>query len=278
MSPKSKLLPGRVILSAVLVAACASAPYPSSQQQRSLCPAGAPHLLLTTSLGTILAEIAEQAVPQTARGLADLVRSGYYDGLRFEHTKPHVEIVTGQRAEEDSPLFPVEIDAGALGLDQQRIESAGEAMDTLQRELLKAFRDTGKKAAHPQLAAWLEAWYQDYDPNFLIGASRREINEALGYVYRDGLASLPVTEGALMLRPHSPREATPRLSIALQEIPQRTGRWMVVGRIVRGLDVAQEISLRPLARPPDARDRYTPLAPILIESLRFVCRPPQQTQ
>jgi hypothetical protein len=66
-----------------------------------------------------------------------------------------------------------------------------------------------------------------------------------------------------MLQPVSPTSASARLSILLADIPERTGKWMVIGRVTRGIDVAQEISVRPRIK--DRRFQYQPVEPVVIE-------------
>jgi len=146
-------------------------------------------------------------------------------------------------------------------------------MDVVQRELLKAFRERGKQLeAGSQLAGWISAWYESQDPSFLIGVSRREILEALGHVFTDGLPSRPVTRGAVALKPAEPGSSTSRITIFLTDVPNRNGRWMVIGRVVEGQSLADEIALRPLRRTRRGDRDFRPISPLEIESLRFVCR------
>ncbi len=261
---------------------------------KTVCANGAePHLVITTGQGPMVARLLETAAPRTVRRLANLVEGpvfhpeiladaqdmpavGYYDGLAFNYTQAHVEIVTDVRPPGDLIRIDTELDAGALGLDRERIENSGKAMDLAQHELSPAYKRVLKSGrVHPQLKAWMEKLYGTHDASFLVGVSRQEINEAMGYTYQDGLDSQPVTRGALMLKPLSPRVASARLSIALADMPQRTGRWMVVGRIVEGLETAQEISVRQLADPAFVRSRNQPANPVRIESIRLDCRNPR---
>ncbi len=278
---------------AVLLACCSNLVESpdDAQGQEPVCASGTePHLVITTADGTIVARLLEAGAPQAVRRLASLLRQpistsgnpvsseqmragGYYDGLTFLEARPHVEIVTAAREPENPLEIPTEIDAVALGLDRQRIENAGKAMDLAQRELAPAYkRMLGAGAMNPQLKEWMDKLRSTHDASFLVGVSQKEINEALGYVYQGGLASEPVTRGAVMLKPLSPRVASARLSIAVTDIPQRTGRWMVVGRVVEGLETAQNISARPLADPATVRSRTQPQDPVLIESIRLDCR------
>ena len=232
-----------------------------------------PVMSVQTSLGVIEIELFEKAAPGAVTRLMALADSsgsepGYFDGLAFDYTKPRLEIRTQTHPSLAAEL-PVEIDATALGLDAPAARNRGEAMDILQDKLLAAFRkDKRRQQWSAQMRQWLNAWYETRDAGFLIGVSHRQINEALGYVYTDGLPSRPVTAGSVTLIPAGPTVATARLSVALRDLPQRDGRWMVIGRVVGGLDIAEAISLAPLEQPRDIKPRrYAPRDPVTIDSV-----------
>lgn len=259
-----------------------------------LCPAGSqPHFVIGTARGPIVARLFEEAAPATVRGLVRLAQeptfdrevaagqhkapraaAGYYDGLAFVTTRPHFEIITGVRPSGDPVEFELEIDAAALGLDRRRIESAARAMDIAQRELAPAYKARLRSGeVEPRLAEWMERLHTRHDAAFLVGVSRLEINQALGYRYKNGLASRPALRGALLLRPLSPRQAGARLSILLADQPELDGKAVVVGQVVAGLDTAQAISTAPLADPGLVQQRHHPVAPVSIEKIRLDCRP-----
>lgn len=257
----------------------------------ALCEGNAePHLVITTEQGTITARLIEPAAPSAIHRLVRLAEgptfhpeifagqeeraaAGYYDGLTFIHAQPHVEIVTGVRPPGELIEIETELDGVALGLDRQRIQTAGEAMDVAQREIAPAYKKVVRSGTmNARLKEWAERLYSTHDARFLIGVSQLEINEALGYVYEQGLESQPVTRGALMLMPLTPRTASARLGIALADMPQRTGRVMVIGHVIEGLDTVQAISVRPLADPGRVHDRHRPVDPVRIESVRLDCQ------
>ena len=149
-------------------------------------------------------------------------------------------------------------------------------MGVLQRELLPAFARSGKTAeAGSPLAAWLETWYRTRDPGFLVGASRQAINEALGHRYELGLGSQPPLRGTVALQPASPTRSTANLAFLLSDMPSRSGRWMVIGQVIEGLDVVEAISLRP--RAPGARGYkgFEPANPAAVVSTELRCRAPE---
>jgi cyclophilin family peptidyl-prolyl cis-trans isomerase len=247
-----------------------------------------PALHLTTELGAIAIDLDAEAAPEAVAAIVRLARGplydpalttaaggeiGYYDGLELDFVNPTIEVATATRTPRDLFLVETAIDATALGLDDDRIADAATAMDVLQRELIPQHTRHKKRGRlHPRLAEWLEIWFATYDPSFLVGVSRREINEALGYVYRSGLPSRPPVRGSVALRPASPTQATPALSILLTDLPERTGRWMVVGEVSAGLDVAEAISRRPLLAD-RAQRLLRPIDPVIIQSAMVACAP-----
>ena len=257
---------------------------------------GTPKVIFATALGAIVVEVFPDAAPNTVahwlrlvegKGLesgaiakdGDVQPGGYYDGLAFSYTKPHVEIVTASRGSEDEgPHFETELDARSLGLDRDVIENYAEAMRVLQWELIRAHGKMGKGKNRPALLAeWIDLWHETDSAGFLIGVPRQRINEAQGYVYRDGLRSLPVDAGAVALKPLSPIRTSARLSIALSDMPQRTGKWMVIGRVVEGLEVAEKISIQTLKGQgtPEVK-RFEPLEPVVITGIEIRTEGPQK--
>ncbi|MBT76608.1 MAG: peptidylprolyl isomerase [Gammaproteobacteria bacterium] len=276
----------RLLLTAMGVIAASVA---VAGEAEPLCdlPSARPQLVFSLEKNSIVIELFERAAPGAVRRLVELASgpvfnellvgsndSGYFDGLTFNYTKPHLEIITSERPPTGLLEISTEIDANALGLHEDRIEDVNAAMDVMQRELLKSGQKAKRgESISPQLSAWISRWYENYSADFLIGVSRKEINEALGFVYSEtALESLPVTKGSVMLVPRSPITASPRLSIILEDMPLRTGRWMVVGRIVEGLDIAEQISMEPLILPRSVKQRYfRPLNPVVIRSVKFTC-------
>ncbi len=261
---------------------------------QNVCPEAGerPHLVLETQAGNITIELFEDAAPRSVGRLAEMARGpifnprllaqhhdepavGYFDGLIFSSTKPRLEISVASRSPESLFEIPVEIDANALGLDQQLIADAGEAMDVAQMELHPQHtRLKASGGATGKLGVWLDRLTQSQDATFLVGVSRKEINETLGYQYQEGLESRPAVRGMVALRPMSKTTAGGGLTILLADYPRRTGRWMIVGRVVDGLSVAEEISLQPLSGPPGWKNSdYSPRDPVIITRSELICRP-----
>lgn len=249
------------------------------------CAASDPQLLIVTGDGDIVVRLDRATAPRTVDEIVRFLSppdgdndpaeqgewAGPYDGLPIDYAKPHVELKTAMPRGGSELRLPHEIDALALGLDERRLADLADAMDVLQRELVPAHRKQARKATTTEaLEGWMEAWKESYDAAFLIGKSRKEINEALGYRYTTPLPSLPVRRGAVLLEPIDERASSPRLSIILTDMPVRDGRYTVIGEVTSGLEVAEAIARRPLVgRGPSD---FTPLQPVMIESIRLRCR------
>lgn len=249
-------------------------------------PVPVPRLLLETEAGAIVIRLAPAAAPESVARLVRLTRGpifrdeviadsesargvGYFDGLAFDYTHPRVELRTAMRSPAELFEVAVEIDAVALGLDADRLADAAAAMRVLQEELFPAASRRG--LASPLLARWLEQWQATMRPDFLVGASRQEVNEALGWRYRPGLASRPVLRGAVFLPSRTPEAASLALGIALADLPRRTGKETVVGEVESGLEVAERIALAPLLDP--GSRLYRPRQPVRILAASIVDGP-----
>jgi len=249
-----------------------------------------PHLVLTTVEGSVEIELFPAAAPEAVARLVRLAVGpvfdstlvntdlrhgivGYYDGLWFDLAYPHTSLATSVRPPADTFLIRTQIDAGALGLDARLILTAPEATNVWQFELFPHSAGLAADAdLHPRLQEWLGRWNETFSAGFLVGVSQREINEALGYSYVSGLESQPVTRGSVALEPFDTTWSTPRLVIALRDFPKFDGRRMVVGRVVSGLDLVDDISARKLS--PDRAVRNRPLVPVKISGARVDCRRP----
>jgi cyclophilin family peptidyl-prolyl cis-trans isomerase len=248
---------------ALVVATCVSAGC-ATLQPDAPPPRVESVFALQTSAGDLSIELFPAAAPQAVALLTELLAAGSYDGLLFDWVRPRIEIRIAAPPPPAPTTIPAELDATSVGLHLLRVEDEGRAMDLLQLELERAFMRQGP-AATPQLREWIATWRAGFDAGFLVGTTRQEINEALGYRYREGLESRPAAAGAVVLIPAEPALATLALAILLRDQPARTGRWVVVGRVVEGLEVAEEISLERREHPRSHR----PANPVSIRSAKL---------
>jgi len=247
-----------------------------------------PYLVVDTLSGIIEIQLFSDAAPTSIERFIQIVRGpifnqslvgpvnvGYYDGLSFAYTRPMLEIRASERQPAGMVEIPIQIDADALGLQNDKIANLDQAMNVMQFELLKAFNnsDKGQSVRNPLLNKWLTEWFANLNAEFLVGVSRKEVKEALGHVYLAGLNSRPMKRGAVALKPIKTNSAGMELTIALSDLDDRTGEWMVIGEVVKGLELADDISIQPLRDPPHERSRtYIPYEPVVIRSARIECR------
>lgn len=197
---------------------------------------------------------------------------GYFDGLLFDHAIPGHEIATSIRPPGSGILVRTQIDATALGLEDRRVESPAAAMDVWQNEILPYEGSIhGRKRPPGLLGEWMADWKDSMRPDFLLGASHKDINEALGFVYECGLPSLPVRRGSVGLRRISKEWSAPALVIALTDRPDLDGRRMIIGNLISDIDVIDRISRRSLT--PTKSEQNRPLIPVRILDGRVECRP-----
>jgi cyclophilin family peptidyl-prolyl cis-trans isomerase len=243
-------------VSLLTLTACAS-PQPTGSG------AATARVQLDTGLGRIELEIDSATAPAATAAVLAQLENRRFDGLAFDWVQPHTEIRTGPPA--DDRRLPSELDAVALGLDQRRIEHAGTAMETIQRELEPAYMQAAG-AGTPQLRTWIAQWRKLFVPDFLIGVSREEINTALGYRYQRGYASRPLRRGSVALVPAEAGSTTLALAIVLRDLPERDGRWVVIGQISSGLEIVEQISLQARVNP----KRHRPAQPVPIVHARLL--------
>lgn len=175
----------------------------------------------------------------------------------------------------ESLLVRNEIDGKSLGLHEHTIADQVEARRVFDFQVIKA-QDRNKRnpTYSDQIGEWLDRYRENPNPSFMIGVSYLELNRALGYEYRDGLPSAPVTRGSVALVPGAAKNlSTPALSIALTDLPDRNGRWMVIGRVVEGLERVEAIANSPLSQEVPHRT-FRPRNPVVIQSARIDDRVP----
>ncbi len=246
-------------------------------------------IVLNTYDGAIEIEVFPEVAPAAVKQLFRLVEgpifrdeftaagperepAGYFDGTFFDHALAGHEIATSIRPPGSGILIPMQIDATALGLDDRRLESASTAMEIWQNEILPYEGSIhGRKPPPGLLGEWMAQWRETMRPDFLVGASQKDINEALGYVYQQGLPSLPVRRGSVGLRRISKEWSTPALIIELIDRPNLDGRRMIIGRVISDIEMIDRISRRRLT--PTKSESRRPLNPVRILDGHVECRP-----
>ncbi len=237
-------------------------------------------VVVVTDVGEIEIALAPDAAPKAVARLLQLVEAdseetgsteSHYSDTSVDYAWPLVEIgVATKRAEADAVAIAQELDATSLGLDRQLVGDSGEAMDVWQFELSKADKLWKRDSSRPErYVDWLAEWEQQGSADFLIGESRKSLNEVLGYRYSTGLDSQPARRGAVYLKASSPTMASSGLVILLTDRPALDGRVTVVGQVTRGLEVADEISRRPVTVM-GGKQTKIPADPVTVRTVRRV--------
>ena len=230
-----------------VLSACAAPLKPAADQHAAgPLPHDSFRVLVSTERGDFTLVIDPAAAPQAVAAIRQAFESDAYRGVTIGWVRPHTEIRTG--VPQGGVPLASELDARALGLHEVRIEDAGAAMNTIQFELEPALGRAGSGAT-AQLQTWIATWRQHFDPAFLIGVTRQQINEALGYRYQDGYATRPARRGNVALVPDRPGSTTLALAILLRDQPKRDGVWVVIGQVESGLELAQSLSIAPRLHP-----------------------------
>jgi len=250
-------------------------------------------IVLNTWDGAIEIEVFPEVAPDAVRQLLQLAEgpifrdeftaagpqrepAGYFDGILFDHAIPGIEFATSIRPPGAAILIRMQIDATALGLEDRRVESVGDAMDVWQNEILPYESSIhGHKAPPGLLGEWVAEWKETMRPDFLLNASQKDINEAMGFVYETDLPSLPVRRGAVGLRPISKEWSSPALIIALTDRPDLDGRRMIIGNVISDIDAVESISRRQLM--PTKSEQHRPLVPVRITDGHVECRSGSET-
>ncbi len=240
---------GRMVSVFALIAlsACAAqgpATFPGAASQATA--GGEIRAVLDTDQGQLILMLDPAAAPVAIAALRQSFERQEWTGVPIQWVRPHTEIRTGL----PGGVLPLasELSAEALELSAIRIEDAGAAMNAIQFELEPAFLRAGAQAS-PQLREWIASWRRDFDPGFLVGVTRLQINEALGYRYQPGFATQPARRGSVALVPDKPGSTTLALAILLRDQPKRDGCWVVIGRVESGLELVEPLSLAPRLHP-----------------------------
>lgn len=200
------------LTSTLLMASCAKDPVASEincQRSKTPCLTGIANISFQTSKGQVLLKIDGDNAPLTAGNFVDLVRKGVYDGTIFHRVvkSPLPFVVQGGDPLTANPKTPV----GLYGTGNFIDPTTGEA-----RYVPLEFKlNSSKKLLYGQ-----------------------EISDL-------GLSNKPTLtheRGAIaMARSSDPNSASAQFYIALEALPELDGRYAVFGRVIRGMDVVDQL-------------------------------------
>jgi peptidyl-prolyl cis-trans isomerase A (cyclophilin A) len=221
-----------------------------------------PVAVIETSKGTITVELYRHAAPNTvgnfislARGEKEFididgkrVKRPYYDGLIFHRVIPNFMIqggdIKGDGTGGPGYQFADEINAKALGLDKIKVSSSPMAMQEVQQvarnEVFKKLNiksqadlNAKKKEAEALFAAEQKKWKDK---------SLEELYTARGITYTPNLESESNTRGSLSMANAGPNTNGSQFFISVVDNTYLDGKHTVFGRVLSGLEVADEIS------------------------------------
>jgi peptidyl-prolyl cis-trans isomerase A (cyclophilin A) len=221
-----------------------------------------PVAVIETSKGTITVELYRHAAPNTVGNFISLARGEkefidvdgkpakrpYYDGLIFHRVIPNFMIqggdIKGDGTGGPGYQFADEINAKALGLDKIKVSSLPMAMQEVQQvarsEVFKKLNiksqadlNAKKKEAEALFAAEQKKWKDK---------SLEELYTARGITYTPNLESESNTRGSLSMANAGPNTNGSQFFISVVDNTYLDGKHTVFGRVLSGLEVADEIS------------------------------------
>ena len=228
-----------------------------------------PLLLLTTSAGSIYMELFANEAPDNvanfialAEGEIELIDTAtntgfkprYFDGMRFHRVIPGFVIQAGSPSYNPlgapTEILRDEINADYLGLDQElvlnpdgtfnsmlNIENRADFEIEILQPLYRSMSiDTGSELLEEQNEV-LTALQQ---------MSVKNAYENLGYRYRTDNPSRGVTRGVIALANAGPNGNGPEFFISLADAEWLTGKHTVIGKVVEGMDVVDNIGILPV--------------------------------
>lgn len=253
-------------------------PSPTMPSPNSQAPVNAPTaamenpanplVLIQTTQGEIYLELFPEAAPRNVQHFLDLADArlpvpdgnpgsgnssatpiNYYDGLSFHRILSNTLIQAGapERVNRMRPTQTVadEINARGLGLEQQRVLddsgrphqwlNIGDRTDFQEKVLLPLYRSMNIRN-EADLQSQQSAILQRLQSMNLL-----QLHELQGYRYDGNLPSRRPVRGSVMMVNRGPGTNDGEFFITLTDTPWLTGSSTVIGRVVQGMAVAEQI-------------------------------------
>ena len=211
-SPLRRVVLSLLLLIPLMVSCSASpqaSPTPSCADASVPCLQGITQVQVSTNRGEITIEVDGDAAPITAGNFVDLVRRGTYDGTMFHRVvrEPVPFVVQGGDPKSKDRSVPL----NQLG--------TGSFVDP----------ETGQSRMIP-----LEIGFRgEENPRY----SREITNPS----QLDSLSLNHERGSVAMARSQAPDSASAQFYIALKPLPELDGRYAVFGKVIKGMDVVDEI-------------------------------------
>jgi len=228
-----------------------------------------PLMLVSTSAGPIYIEMLPAEAPKNvarfiefAVGEVPLIETDstptasprYYNGTRFHRVIPNFIIQAGspEHHVQDHPqsYLADEINASALGLDRLPvILQAGEINPILNTGSQQEFARRVLEPLYRQLG--IDSQEQlEIEESTIIDALQSltvmRLYEHEGYRYQERYPTRSITRGIVALANDGPNRNGPEFFITLSDAPWLDGRYTVVGRVVEGMETADNIGDKPI--------------------------------
>jgi peptidyl-prolyl cis-trans isomerase A (cyclophilin A) len=258
--------PVRSATAVLAVALSASAFAQSAPKEPAPAPAkpADPVVVMKTSLGEIELRLFASEAPKTVENFIDLAegrkpftepKSGkevtrpFYDGLVFHRVIPDFMIQggcpLGTGAGGPGYVFPDEIDADALGLDEMKVLTEDDGLHPWLG--LRSQADYQRVVLAPLLRKLNITSEEEFEKRkdeveeALETMTLKECYENQGYVYSDKGSSRALERGALAMANAGPNTNGSQFFITVADTPWLTGKHTVFGEVIDGMDVVDAI-------------------------------------
>lgn len=228
-----------------------------------------PLMLVSTSAGPIYIEMLPAEAPENVARFIEFTvgevpltetdstltaSSRYYNGSQFHRVIPNFIIQAGSPEHNahgrPRDYLADEINASALGLDRLPvILQAGEVNPILNTDSQQEFASRVLEPLYRQLG--IDSPEQlETEESAIIDALQSltvmRLYEYEGYRYQNRYPTRAITRGIVALANDGPNRNGPEFFISLSDAPWLDGRYTVIGRVVEGMETADDIGDKPI--------------------------------
>ena len=228
-----------------------------------------PLMLVSTSAGPIYIEMLPAEAPENVARFIEFTvgevpltetdstltaNPRYYNGSQFHRVIPNFIIQAGSPEHNahgrPRDYLADEINASALGLDRLPvILQAGEVNPILNTDSQQEFASRVLEPLYRQLG--IDSPEQlETEESAIIDALQSltvmRLYEYEGYRYQNRYPTRAITRGIVALANDGPNRNGPEFFISLSDAPWLDGRYTVIGRVVEGMETADDIGDKPV--------------------------------
>ena len=228
-----------------------------------------PLMLVSTSAGPIYIEMLPAEAPENVARFIEFTvgevpltetdstltaNPRYYNGSQFHRVIPNFIIQAGSPEHNahgrPRDYLADEINASALGLDRLPvILQAGEVNPILNTDSQQEFASRVLEPLYRQLG--IDSPEQlETEESAIIDALQSltvmRLYEYEGYRYQNRYPTRAITRGIVALANDGPNRNGPEFFISLSDAPWLDGRYTVIGRVVEGMETADDIGDKPI--------------------------------